>query len=447
MPIFDQGYQHWKGPLAGHAWRWLAVARHGVRATLKGRIVKGLLFLAWVPAIALVVVLATWGLLEQQAESVLTFLRRVLPADVIARPQDFRAAVWTIAYMFFFKAQLVTSLFLVLVVGPNLISRDLRFNALPLYFSRPLRRVDYFLGKLGVIGFFLAATVIVPAAVAYLLGVAFSLDAGVIRDTHHLLWGGIVYGLAITVSAGTMMLALSSLSRRSIYVGLTWAGFCFLTLLLSSILIGIRIETERWQIVRQGIAEWVKNNPPPAGVRMWGTTPALRYIPPRRGKDDGKLVPGKMIPMRDEEKHPQPFTPAEEEAAADWYRDWSIANSRFRAQAEAVRSDVSRTDWRPVISYATNLDRLGDWLLNTDAAWVSIGKTVERPRAAFGPMAQLHAGGRLPPELMGPANERFLADRFVWQFPWYWSAGTLGGLWLLSVFILTTRVKSLDRLK
>src|SRR5207249_1405092 len=220
MPIFDQGYQHWKGPLAGHAWRWLAVARHGVRATLKGRIVKGLLFLAWVPAIALVVVLATWGLLEQQAESVLTFLRRVLPADVIARPQDFRAAIWTIAYMYFFKAQLLCSLFLVVVVGPNLISRDLRFNALPLYFSRPLRRIDYFAGKLGVIGFVLAATVILPALGAYVLGLAFSLNLGVVRDTHRMLWAGVLYGLIITLSAGTLMLALSSLSRRSVYVGL-----------------------------------------------------------------------------------------------------------------------------------------------------------------------------------------------------------------------------------
>ena len=40
MPIFDQGYQHWTGPLSGHAWRWLAVARHGVRATLKNRVVR-----------------------------------------------------------------------------------------------------------------------------------------------------------------------------------------------------------------------------------------------------------------------------------------------------------------------------------------------------------------------------------------------------------------------
>ncbi|HTK78666.1 MAG TPA: hypothetical protein VL371_25635, partial [Gemmataceae bacterium] len=91
--------------------------------------------------------------------------------------------------------------------------------------------------------------------------------------------------------------------------------------------------------------------------------------------------------------------------------------------------------------------RLGDWLLDTDAAWVTIGKVIERPRAAFGPVANLRAGGRLPKELTGPANDRMLADRMVWQFPWAWSAGVLGGLWVLSVLVLSSRVKSLDRLK
>ncbi len=52
------------------------------------------------------------------------------------------------------------------MVGPNLISQDLRFNAIPLYFSRPVRRFDYFLGKLGVIATFLAAVSIVPAVAA-----------------------------------------------------------------------------------------------------------------------------------------------------------------------------------------------------------------------------------------------------------------------------------------
>ncbi len=425
MPIFDQGYQHWNGPLSGHAWRWLAVARHGVRAVLKGRIVRLLMLVAWLPALTLVTVLAVWGLLEQQSETVLSLLRRTLPADVIAQPKEYRAAVWTVAYSIFFKAELMASLFLVLIVGPNLISRDLRFNALPLYFSRPLRRIDYFLGKLGVIGFFLAATAIVPAATAYLLGLAFSLDLSVIRDTHRLLWAGTLYGLIITVSAGTLMLALSSLSRRSIYVGLTWAGFCFLTLMLSGILMGIRIDTERNQIVREGLLAWVRDNPPPPSIQMNGPYPTRLFMPTR---------PGQSPPKRSE---------AEER----WLRDWSTALGMLNAQAMATRYEESRTDWRPVVSYATNLDRLGDWLLDVDSAWVLFGRTIERPRATFGPMANFQAGGRLPPQLTQPANDRLLADRLVWQFPWYWSAGTLGGLWLLSVLVLTTRVKSLDRLK
>jgi hypothetical protein len=420
MPIFDQGYQHWKGPLSGHGWRWLAVARHGVRAQLRGRIVKIMLLLAWVPAIALVVALSFWGLLEQQAESALAVLSKLLPPEVIASPQEYRSAVWTIFYSIFFKAELACSLLLVLIVGPNLISRDLRFNALPLYFSRPLRRIDYFLGKLGVIGFFLAATLIGPAVGAYLLGLAFSLDLGVIRDTHRLLWGGVLYGLVVAASAGTVMLALSSLSRRSIYVGLAWAGFVFLTLSVSAMLISIRFETERRAILFEGLARWVEAHPPPPGVVMYGPYPSVRYEQPRPG------APGRPVP--------EGGPPAER-----WYQQWRQANEQLYAEAEATRAEAARTDWRPIVSYTTNLNRLGDWLLDTDSAWVTLGQAIERPRAAVAPM---FGPGPVP-----PPNDRRLADQMAWQFPWYWSAGVLAGLSLLSVGVLSRRVKSLDRLK
>src|SRR5262249_8413395 len=155
------------------------------------------------------------------------------------------------AYSFFFKAELYCAMFLIVLVGPNLISRDLRFNALPLYFSRPLTRLDYFLGKLGVIGFFLAAVAVVPAVIAYLVGVCFSLDLGVIKDTHHLLWASIAYGLLIAVSAGTLMLALSSLSRRSIYVGLTWVGLWIISASVATLLTTVQRETVRRAVWHQ----------------------------------------------------------------------------------------------------------------------------------------------------------------------------------------------------
>ena len=54
MPIIDQGYQHWSGELSGHAWRWLAIARHGVRVGMKESKVRHVIALApGLPAIVL----------------------------------------------------------------------------------------------------------------------------------------------------------------------------------------------------------------------------------------------------------------------------------------------------------------------------------------------------------------------------------------------------------
>ena len=69
MPIFDQGYQHWNGQLSGHAWRWLAVTRHGVRhAAQEAAGPKWLIALGLASRrSALAAVLVFWGLLEQQS--------------------------------------------------------------------------------------------------------------------------------------------------------------------------------------------------------------------------------------------------------------------------------------------------------------------------------------------------------------------------------------------
>src|SRR5438270_3094614 len=82
VPIFDQGYQHWSGQLSGHAWRWLAITRHGVRIGSKNRFLRLLLILSWLPAIALVLVLCMWGLLERKSaviQSLMPFITFLHP--------------------------------------------------------------------------------------------------------------------------------------------------------------------------------------------------------------------------------------------------------------------------------------------------------------------------------------------------------------------------------
>lgn len=426
MPIFDQGYQHWQGQLSGHGARWLAVARHGVRGQLGNRFVRLLMIVAWLPALALVGFLTLWGLMEQQAETVVAILARILPAEIIAKPEEYRTAVWTIAYSFFFQAELVFALFLVLLVGPNLVSRDLRFNAFPLYFSRPVRRLDYFAGKLAVIGFFLLAIIVVPSVGAYMLGVGFSLSLGVVRDTYRVLWAAVLYGLIVALSAGTLMLALSSLSRRSVYVGLAWAGLVFLSWMLGSIMISIAGETERRQAVQEGMAAWVKDHPPPPGVQLSaGPYSYPRSAPGNPDPRDAKAV-------------------AEEKARQQWMDDWRAANSEVWTTASAAAEAGRSSDWRAVLAYPTNFTRLADALLGTDAAWEKLGRTVDQPRGGPPRPGRPTAA---PAPADDPAAGRRIANRMVLQYPWYWSAGVLAGIWLLSAFVLSRRVKSLDRLK
>jgi hypothetical protein len=242
------------------------------------------------------------------------------------------------------------------------------------------------------------------------------------------LWAGVLYGLVITVASGTLMLALSALSRRSIYVGIAWAGIIFLSHMTSSIMTGVQGDIERREIVTGGIQQWVKDHPPPPGVEMSGWYPIRRYQPPR-GKDK----------ERDEKAKEQT---REERARERWLEAWDAEWNRLRGQAEDARATRGYTDWRPVLSFANNLDRIGDLLLGADDAWVVLGRAFERPRQVLE-----IAKGRSAAVLNSPPNERRFAEQRVWQFPWYWSASVLGSVCLLSVFVLSRRVKSLDRLK
>lgn len=238
MPILDQGYQHWNGVLGGHSWRWLAITRQGVRAQLRNRWVWAVLALACLPAVILAGFLVLWGLFEQRSSLLtpLLFLVQGLPQELKAGPRGFRTTFWTIAFHQFLDVQLFFGMLLVLLVGPELISQDLRFNAIPLYLSRPVRRLDYFAGKLGVIAAYLGAVMLLPVVLAYSMGLGFSLDPQVLPQTWRVLLASLGYGAIVVLSAGTLMLAISSLSRNSRYVGAMWVGIWIVSSMAATVL-------------------------------------------------------------------------------------------------------------------------------------------------------------------------------------------------------------------
>lgn len=331
MPIFDQGYQHWAGQLSGHAWRWLAITRHGVRVGLKGKMLRIVLIVSWLPALALAFMLCIWGLLEQHSKFVATFLPFLsfLHPEILIDPRHYRVEIWTICFNFFLLIELRFAMILILLVGPNLISQDLRFNALPLYLSRPLRRIDYFLGKLGVIAAFLARIIIVPSIIAYVLGLLFSKDITILRDTFPILLSSIAYGLIIALSAGLLILALSSLSRNSRYIALFWVGIWFVSSIASTILQGVEHDQRRHAFYNK---------------------PEVR---------------------RSTHSNSMPFLREEQRKAQ---RAQQLAYQKAWDDFQNEELQAVKTDWRPLVSYTANISRVGERLLGTDACWHTISK-------------------------------------------------------------------------
>src|SRR5207249_4904326 len=125
------------------------------------------------------------------------------------------------------------------------------------------------------IGFFLGAVAIVPAVLAYLLGVLFSLDFSVFKDTWRLLAASIAYGLVIVLSAGTLMLALSSLSRSSRYVALFWVGIWIISGTVGTILSAMheasaQSEAIRAEMQQQQQQQQQQQRPPAPGGQRRG---------------------------------------------------------------------------------------------------------------------------------------------------------------------------------
>ena len=257
-----------------------------------------------------------------------------------------------------------------------------------------MTRLDYFLGKLGVIAVLVALVAVLPAVVAYVLGVCFSLDLSVVRDTWSLLPASILYGLVIVVSAGACWPCRRCRGGRCTSA-LAWVGIWLITSSVSGVLEGIHMNTVRMETWRQQHeAETVEAPPRRPGYRG------------RRG----------MSPRFDDES------------------------------VQAALAKAGKTNWRRLFSYTANLQRLGEAALNTDAAWVKIGRVLGSSQSQAAMMFEASSGQWSGAEPQ-PLNERSMADEKVPQYPWTWSAAVLAGLLGISLWIVSMRVRSLDRLR
>jgi len=140
FPPEFQGYQHWQGELAGRLRAGGALLCKGLRAGFKNRYLRTVLYLAWIPALALVVTLCVWGMVGTPVR-----LHSVSDEHVGAHagPKDSRCAAQLSRrslddqLLLFLWIEMGYAMLLILMVGPNLISQGSAIQRATLYFRAP----------------------------------------------------------------------------------------------------------------------------------------------------------------------------------------------------------------------------------------------------------------------------------------------------------------------
>jgi ABC-2 type transport system permease protein len=214
MPIHDQGYRRYGGGRAPRGRSWAVIAKAGIRTMLGKRAFLGLLLISWFPFFVRAVQIYAAANLPQAA-----FLKPT--ADTFRQ---------------FLDQQEIFVFFVTVYVGAGLIANDRRANALQIYLSKPLTRAEYVFGKLTILMAFLLLVTWVPAIVLLLVQIAFAGNFSFFVDNVFLFPAITLFSFIEVVMVSTSMLALSSLSNSSRYVGILYAALIFFTQALYGVL-------------------------------------------------------------------------------------------------------------------------------------------------------------------------------------------------------------------
>jgi ABC-2 type transport system permease protein len=260
MPIHDQGYRRYEGKREPHGRTWWVIARAGVMERLRERKFLGLLLFASVPFFVRTVMLYLGSNVPQA-----TFLE--------ATPATFRE---------FLDQQSIFVFFITIYVGSGLIANDRRANALQIYLSKPLTRIEYVTGKLVTLLIFLTAVTWVPGILLLLLQMMFAGNFTFLRANLFLFPAITLFSAILVLFSAFAMLALSSLSKSRRFVAMMYAGLIFFTAAMYQALSGITT-SRAWAVISPEdtldvVAAVIFRSPGTPSVPMWAALLTIGVI-------------------------------------------------------------------------------------------------------------------------------------------------------------------------
>ena len=148
MAVYEHTYKRYQGPLTPDWNRFLVIPRHAFRDVFKSKLFTAFFAICFIPLLV---------------EAVLIYLHHNVNALALLRV-NVRELIPVDASFFetFVDLQGGFAFLVTLLVGPPLVAKDLRNNALPLYLCRPFSRAEYVLGKMAVLLLLLSLITLIP---------------------------------------------------------------------------------------------------------------------------------------------------------------------------------------------------------------------------------------------------------------------------------------------
>jgi len=223
MAIYTQDYRKWKGTYRKRPYKILGIIHFGIKRVWSSKWVKICLILGWIPTIFFIVLSILFS----------PFITALFSEGM----NQF--------YFNFLNLQIIWTILLTATAGSSLISEDIENKSITLYYSSPIEKIDYFLGKFGIIGTFISLVTVLPSTVLY--WVLNLVSSTPVRENLWIWGASVLSSFLIIVFLGILILSLSSLTDNSKYVGASFFGLIFGSSVIAGIL--YEVTNNKWAIL------------------------------------------------------------------------------------------------------------------------------------------------------------------------------------------------------
>jgi len=234
MAVYEQTYKPYTGPLTPEWSRFLIIPRHAFRAVFKSKLFTAFYVLSFLPLLV---------------EAVLIYLHHNVTALAIMKVNARDLLVIDGSFFqAFVYVQGIFAFFVGLLVGPPLVSRDLRNNALPLYLCRPFSRTEYVLGKMSVLLILLSWITWIPQLLMFLFQ---SYLEGFTWFRQNLWLGSaiVIAGIVWVLLLALLSQTVSALLKWRIVASAAMLGIVFIPSVFGSVFINILFQTRLGDLI------------------------------------------------------------------------------------------------------------------------------------------------------------------------------------------------------